>query len=292
MKKTFRQPKDALNPSAFSVEAAERWALERSNELPDDPFRLKVFWHINFVFQPTLGERKRYYTMKIAQTANCGHSTGLTPVLLDADLVGEDTRKILKNKLCHDYIDRTAIVDSVMGHVSRPADEQILLDETLHAKYVARSKIFADEAEKVLRRKGPKNLKGKKPRILVIGATGGIIDALVRRGFDVSATDLLPEIVGKELGGVEVQNGETANARLMKEADLAIVTGMTMANRTLPGIMKVGKKHNTSTIIWAITGRNFGHYYTDNGVDSVISDPSPFLLLPGPAVMAVWRRKN
>ena len=218
----------------------------------------------------------------------------LAPVLSDPnpDLVGEDTRQILQNRMCRDYNDRTAIVDSVMGHVSRPPNEQIRLDDTLQAKYVARSEIFADEAERVLQRKRPKNLKGNNPRVVVIGATAGIIWALARRRFNVSATDLSPEIVGKEFGGVKVSNGKDSNARLMEESDLAIVTGMTLMNRTLPRLMKLAKKYNTSTIIWAITGRNFGHYYTENGVDSVISDPSPFLLLPGPAVIAIWRRKN
>jgi Putative heavy-metal chelation len=290
----FRQPKDALNPSAFSVQAAEKWALGRSWKLPVDLFRLTDFWYINFVRQPVLGERKTRYTMKVAQSENYGISVGLTPVLPDPDphLVGKDTRQILKTRLYRDYIDRTAFVDLIMGHVSRPADQQIKLDGAMHAKYVARSQIFADEAEKILQRNGSKNLKGNKPRVLVIGATAGILSALVRRGFEVSATDLWPEAVGKELGGVRVLSGKTANARLMKESDLAIITGMTLPNRTLSGIMNLAKKHNTSTMMWAITGRNFGHYYAEHGVDCVISDPSPFLLLPGPAGMAIWRRKN
>jgi len=89
---------------------------------------------------------------------------------------------------------------------------------------------------------------------------------------------------------VEVLDGTTANARLMKDSDLAIVTGMSLMNGTLPDLMSLAKTHNTSTMIWAVTGKNFGHYYTEHGVDSVISDPSPFLLLPGPATIAIWRR--
>jgi uncharacterized protein (DUF4213/DUF364 family) len=86
--------------------------------------------------------------------------------------------------------------------------------------------------------------------------------------------------------------GNTANSELIKEADLAIITGMTLPNRTLPGIMEMAREHKTSTMIWAITGRNFGHYYLEQGVDCVISDPSPFLLLPGPARISIWRREH
>ena len=83
---------------------------------------------------------------------------------------------------------------------------------------------------------------------------------------------------------------ETPTPRGMEQADLAIITGMTLPNRTLPGLIELAKENNTSTIMWAISGRNFGHYYTEHGIDSVISDPSPFLLLPGPAMVAIWRR--
>jgi hypothetical protein len=290
--KAFREPKQALKPSAFSVEAAEKWGLKRSWKLSEDLFRIRDFWYINLVRQPVVRERKTRYTQKVAQSENYGTAVGLTSVLPDPELVGKDTRQILQSRLYRDYIDRTTFVDLIMGHVSRPADQQIRLHGAVNAKYVARSRIFADEAEKICRRKGSKNLKGNKPRVLVVGATAGIISALVTRGFDVSATDLWPEAVGKELGGVKVLSGKVANAPLMKEADLAIMTGMTLANRTLPGLMTLAKKHNTSTMIWAVTGRNFGHYYTEHGADCVISDPSPFLLLPGPATIGIWRRKK
>ena len=294
MRKTFRQPQDALTPAAFAVEAAETWALERSGKLSEDLFRLTALWYVNFVRQPEPAERKTRYVMKVAQAQNYGIAAGFTPTLPDPDssLVGADTRQILKHRRCRDYIERTALVDLVIGLVSRQADQQRTLDGTPHAKYVTRGQIFAEEAERILQRKGSTYVKSRTPRVLVIGATAGIIGALVRCGLHVSATDLWPEVVGRELGGVSVENGKTANARLMKEVDLAIITGMTLPNRTLPRLMTLAKRHNTSTVIWAITGRNFGHYYTEHGADCVISDPSPFLLLPGAATMAIWRRQG
>ncbi len=287
----FRQPSDALKPSAFSVEAAEKWALERSRSLPADRFRLMAFWYIDFFVQWVPGDRKTRYTVRLAQSGNYGLACGLTPARHDPDpdFVGKDTRQILRDNLCRDYLDRTALVDLLISNVSKPAQRWITLDDTIHAKYPGRSRLFGDEAERVLRRKGANSLKGSKPRAVVVGATSGIIDELTKRGFEVSAADLSPEVVGKKLGGVTVRDGKTANAQLIKEADLAIITGMTLSNRTLPGLMKLAKKYNTSTMIWAITGKNFGYYYTENGVDCVISD---FLMLPGPATLTIWRRKN
>ena len=279
--------------SSFSVEAAEKWALDRSENLPDELLRLTALWYINFVRQPAPGERKTRYIVKLAQAQNYGISMGLTPNLSEpnANLVGEDSRQILKNGTWGDEIERTALVDLVIGSVSRPADQEVRLDGSPHAKYLARSTIFADEAASVLESKGSKYFKGNKPRVLVIGATVAIIRGLMGRGFDVSATDLAPEVIDNELGGVNIWSGESANERLIAEADLAVVTGMTLPNGTLPSIVEQAIKCNTSILIWAISGRNFGHYYTEHGVDTVISDPSPFLHLPGAATIAVWRKK-
>jgi hypothetical protein len=289
----LRQPKDALTPAAFTIEAAEQWALDRAAALPVDLFRLVALWSVTFLVQAEASERKTRYTMRIAQSEGYGRSGGHGPGLPDPDpdLVGEDTRRILKERRWRHDADRVAIADLVIGQVSRPADERIVLDDSLHEKYVMRTKIFADEAERVLRRRDSERRKVDRPRVLVVGATAGILDALARRGLAVCATDLSPDVVGQTLGGVPVLDGRTATPRLMKDADLTIVTGMSLTNGTLPELMSLAKTHNTSTIIWAITGKNFGHYYTEHGVDSVISDPSPFLLLPGPATIAIWRQQ-
>src|SRR5208283_1838955 len=108
----LREPRHALVPSAFSVHAAEKWALQRSRKLPDRLLRLTDFWYINFVRQPALGERKTRYTMKIAQSENFGSAVGLTPALPapDPDLVGEDVRHILRARLYRDTIEQIAFV--------------------------------------------------------------------------------------------------------------------------------------------------------------------------------------
>jgi len=287
--RSFHQPIDALTPSAFSLEAAEKWALEKARELPPELFRLTAYWHIQFIRQPVPRERKTRYTMRLAQSENYGLACGLAPRLpdLNRNFVGKDVRQILKDRLCRDRIDRTAFVDLVMGHLPQSATSYITLESALRDKYFDRARLFADEAATIIQRKG---IKRNGARVLVIGATAGIIAALKKRGFAVSATDLSPAVVGTELGGVKIGNAKLANAALMKKADLAIITGMTLPNRTLPGLMKLAQQHNTSTMIWAITGRNFGRYYIEHGVDCVISDPSPFLLLPGPAQFAIHRR--
>jgi hypothetical protein len=289
----LRQPCHALEPHAFTLEAIEQWALEKASRLAADRLRLTSLWYLDYIRQDVPEDRKTRYTVRLAQAENYGTAFGPVSPLRDADhaLVGEDSRQILKDRRFRDDIDRTALIDLVVGHVSVPASHQVVVDQILREKYARRSRLFADEADAVLRRKGPGAIKGRKPCILVIGATSGIIDALVTRGLDVRATDMSPDVLGKSFGGVMVRDA-TENVSLIEAADLAIITGMTLPNRTLPGLIEAAKTHNTSTMIWAVTGKNLGHYYTEQGIDCVVSDPAPFLQLPGPATIGVWRREH
>src|SRR5215510_15581152 len=129
----LRQPKSALIPAAFSVDAAEQWALRRAEALTADPFRLLALWSVSFLVQADPSERKTRYTMRIAQAEGYGRSGGLSPGLPDPDpdLVGQDTRQILRDRRWKDEADRAAITDLVIGQVSRPADDRIVLDDTL-----------------------------------------------------------------------------------------------------------------------------------------------------------------
>jgi len=286
--RTARQQINALIPSAFTIEAAEKWALKRARELPPERFRLSAYFHIDYIVQRVPQERKTRYVARMAQAENYGIAFGLPPALPDPDFVGKDVRQILKDRLWRDTTDRTALVDLVMGHLSQSANKNATLGVAERDKYLDRGRIFAEEADRIIRRK---TIKGSNRRALVIGASAGIIRSLQNQGFQVSATDLSPEIIGTVLGGVTVRNARFTNARLMKETDLAIITGMTLPNGTLAGLMKFAQQYNTSTMIWAITGKNFGRYYTEHGVDCVISDLAAFHRLPGPASIQIWRRE-
>jgi Putative heavy-metal chelation len=298
---TFRQPREALKPDGFTLEGAEQWALEQTSSLSADRFRLTSFWYIDYIRQHVPGERKTRYIARLAQSENYGIAFGLTVALQDTEhalalqdadrsLVGDDSREILKDRRYRTDVDRAALIDLVIGHSPATENDQVMLDQTLRDKHALRARLFAHETEIIMRRKGSDAIKGREPHVLVIGATAGVIGALVTRGFKVAATDMSEDIIGGNLGGVTVR-GETENASLIEEADLVIITGMTLPTRALPSLIERAKISNASTMMWAITGKNFGSYYVEQGVDCVVSDPSPFLLLPGRASIEVWRRR-
>ena len=157
----FRQPAHALEPHAFTLEAVEQWALERASRLAADRLRLTSLWYLDYIRQDVPEDRKTRYTVRLAQAENYGTAFGPISALRDADhaLVGEDSRVILKDRRFRDDIDRTALIDLVIGHVSPPATHQLVVDQILRDKYAARSRLFADEADAVLRRKGPAAIK-------------------------------------------------------------------------------------------------------------------------------------
>jgi hypothetical protein len=299
----FRQPRHALQPDAFSLEAAEKWALTKAATLPAELFRLSSLWHMDWFIQHLPTDRKTRYTACLAQSENYGIACGLTSVVQEAgqevaldaadrSLVGADCRDILKNKQYHGNLGRTAFIDLVMGELHPKPHDQLTVEDARSDKYASKSRLFADEANTVLTRKGTAALKGDKPHAHVIGAMSGTHAALLARGFKVTATDMSPDVVGTDLGGVTVLYGSDAeNYKLIAAADILIATGMTFPNRTLPDLMRAARDSNTSTMIWAVTGRNLGDYYTGHGVDCVISDPAPFLQLPGPISIGIWRRE-
>jgi hypothetical protein len=98
---------------------------------------------------------------------------------------------------------------------------------------------------------------------------------LVARGLEVTATDMSPDVAGRSLGGVTVRNG-CENEKLMEASDIVIATGMTFPNGTLPDLMRAAQNSNASTMIWVVTGRNLGHYFTVHDFVSVM--PSLFSL--------------
>ena len=176
----------------------------------------------------------------------------------DPNLIGEDSRHILNDRRFRDNIDRIALIDLIVGEVATRCRE-VTFNQTMRDKYASRAHLFADEAAFVLRRRSARANKGTRPHIHVAGATAGILNALLVCGFKVTATDLSPDVVGQNCGVTVCDAVE--NCKSIAVADLTIITGMTLSNGTLPSLLETAKTSNTSTMIWAVTGRNCAILY-------------------------------
>jgi uncharacterized protein (DUF4213/DUF364 family) len=81
----------------------------------------------------------------------------------------------------------------------------------------------------------------------------------------------IKESRGKKLfGEAEVFYGKHT-LDLVKQSDVAIVTGMTLTTEILDEIIKVAKENDTKVIIFAETGAHLGEFYLNAGADVVIS---------------------
>ena len=109
----------------------------------------------------------------------------------------------------------------------------------------------------------------------------------------VTASDLDENIINKELCGVNIADGALHTDELVAEADLAIITGMTISNGSLPEIIKIAKENNTKIMIIAETGAGFGRAYCELfGVDIVVSEPYPFYIFNCYSEIKIYRKGN
>jgi hypothetical protein len=99
-------------------------------------------------------------------------------------------------------------------------------------------------------------------------------------------------MIGREIHGVKVEDGYRTN-ELVGSADLAIVTGMTIATDSLELILEAAHAGGTRLLVFAETGASFGEEYCRTlGVDTVVSEPFPFYIFQGTSIIEVFRREG
>lgn len=168
--------------------------------------------------------------------------------------------------------------------VITPRGEHRVLSGTNTAKASQRAHLICSEARRLA---GP----AMSPRVALVGVVGEVLHEL--RGWDgaeVLASDYAPQLAGDQMEGVLVRPGADTE-RLIESADVAIVTGMSLANGTLQGILDTAQRAKTKLLIFAQTGHSFAPIYLGLGIDTVVSEPFPFYLsAAGPSDVWIARR--
>ncbi len=258
-----------------------------ASKQPD--LRMRGVWQFELVFQPTPTERCFHYQVILALAD--GFGTCFVPSFIDhrpsSGMVGIPVKRLLsRNGLLPPY--RLAVADAVLSTLgARPSEKfEVTADPT--AKFQWRNDIVVKE---VLRQLGRDTLKNRIPRVLNIGAVGGLIAGLLNSGVEVVATDLDDSLLGHSLGGVSVE-GAARNRTYLTSCDLVLVTGMAVANGTLPSILRLAHRQNTKVVIFAETGASLGGLYCRQGADVVIGEPFPFYIFPGSSTINIWRSED
>ena len=256
-------------------------ALQKSKSFSDDVFTTRALWKAEVILQHEIIHKvSRYYAI-LAVTTGQGCCHYATDVLLDKNIVGEDARNYIAVKSGISI----ALLDSIYSVFPKQPYKIHELFGSPADKADKRSSLIVDEGARLLTGKKNKDIK-----VVNVGVVGDIIEKLCARGYRTFATDLDDTIIGQSLHGVAIESGRKT-VEYVKNCDLALVTGMTLATNTLDEIVTAARQAGTKLLLFAETGANFAEEYCRTiGIDTVISEPFPFYVHQGMSTIAVYRK--
>jgi uncharacterized protein (DUF4213/DUF364 family) len=247
----------ALPPEAQTIVAA--WNTEYAAKLRDgsSPLHLK------------------HVCVQTNHIGTCYYERDAPPPVIDELVLNSNVEKAYLSRYMH-----IAALDALYGNLIREPDQRYVLTGTASEKALERARIVCDEVDRVAHRIGQRD----PIRIVNVGVVGDFLEILVANSrYSVEATDFYNAVIGRPIHGVRVQDGRNNfSARCVARADVAVVTGMTLANDTIDPIFAAAREHGTGLILFAETGANFAEIYLEAGAACVISEGFPFYLSGSP----------
>jgi hypothetical protein len=265
-------------------EILKEQALKKTAHFKPEDFTIRGLWKVDLAFKPNPDERTFRYNFLVAQTMGQGSCYCDKTLEINEGLLGRDAREIISEMSCYEI----ALLDSIYASIPKTPATVFELRGNSVEKAVSRGGIIVDEVDRLLKRISP---SPGDTTVVNIGVVGNLIKALKDKGYNVIATDLDDELVGKSIHGVEVEHG-SRNYQHIGEADLAVITGMTLTTDALNDIVHVCQENDTRLVMFAETGANFGEEYCRTiGVDVVVSEPFPFYIFQGLTRIEIYRRE-
>lgn len=112
---------------------------------------------------------------------------------------------------------------------------------------------------------------------VVVGAVAAIAKELSRLGFVVRMVDNDEGIRGTVIGGTLVEAGGKNTLELIELSDVAIVTGMTLANGSFEAIRLAATRGQTKLLLYAETGSAVAVNLVQRSViDAAVAEPFPW----------------
>ena len=264
-------------------EVLKEQAFKKTAHLPAEAFTIRGLWKVDLAFRPNPDERTFRYNFLVAQTVGQGSCYCDKQLEINEGLLGRDAREIISEMSCYEI----ALLDSIYASIPRTPQQVFELRGNSGDKAVTRGAIIVDEVERMLTRMTdvPGNIS-----VVNVGVVGNLIKALKDKGYNVRATDLDEKIIGKSIHGVTIEDG-TKTFQSVRDADLAVITGMTLTTDALNDIVHICQENKTRLVMFAETGANFGEEYCRTiGVDVVVSEPFPFYIFQGVTRIEIYRR--
>ena len=254
----------------------------RNHTTPEERI-INGLWSIDCLFNPNHNGRIFNCKFLLAQTTGLGCAYGVHDEYSRSVLASYINRDFLSQEI-DDIALKVCLFDSIYGRVnSVKSAASIELSGTANYKMHQRTEIIIQEAERIIGQ-----LEGK--HILNVGVVGDILTSFSKKGAVVCGTDFDPAIIGtKAFGDIRVYDGKKT-IELIGEADIAIVTGMTITTQTIDSIIQTCKNRKVPIIVFAETGANLAGYYVRNGVDVYLSEHFPFYIFNGDSIIEVYRK--
>ncbi len=249
-------------------------AARQDSLLTDDAVRIRGAWNTSYAIELAHTSSRLHLHYVVIQTIAQGccyyepaiEAPGLSDSLLGVDAVASDLGGGAW---------QIAALDAVYAELCRAPDDRISLDGSNIDKAGARAAIVQEEVERLLERATQPVSQAK---VVNVGVVGDFLASLQGcNDITLTASDYYQRIVGRDVSGVTIQHG-SMTAHLVADADVAIVTGMTLATGTLDEIFAVARENGTAIILFAQTGAHFAEAYLELGAATVLAEPLPFYL--------------
>lgn len=229
-------------------------------------------WDINLFTQPTPAERVFNYSIFMCRTMKLGAAYHDYSPCDQHNFVGLCPHELIRST--HNSAIQLAVADSLLSN-------KYLNTAASSTFYGSPAELASERARIVVRLAESVAGQLSATRIVIIGASSELINYALSRGAAVRVHDLDEMLIGRSLGGVEVLGPDYLQDSI-SWANLAIVTGMTIANSTLTSLVELCRSTRTRIILYAESGPTVAQYLVDTGyIDGAVSETFPYYIFGG-----------
>ena len=173
-----------------------------------------------------------------------------------------------------------ALVDAIMTRNCPTPTGRAIIDGPIPSKAVRRASLIVDSVTRLCR--------AGQGRVVMVGAVGSVIQQLKDARLDLSVTEMDDRLIGSEVAGVLVMDG-AQTTHLIEEADVAVVTGMTIATETLGSTLEASRNGNTPLVFYAQTGSNILSTVEFPMPTTILQESFPPYMWPGRSCVSIFR---
>lgn len=235
-------------------------------------------WDINLFTQPSSTERVFNYSIFMCRTLKLGAAYHDFSPCDQHNYIGLCPHKLIQST--HNSAVKLALADSLLSN-------KYLDTATSSTFYGAPAELASKRAGIIVKLTESINGRLSTARVVIIGASSELINHVRLQGAAVRVHDLDEMLIGRSLAGIEVLGPQCLQASI-EWADVAIVTGMTIANSTLTSLVDLCRSANTRIILYAESGPTVAQYLVDTGyIDGAVSETFPYYIFGSQATFYV-----